>query len=151
MIKAKNTPITFELLVTDLFGQVKTDISSVSLRVFHRENGVEIEDLSTKSMNGDSGKYYYEYSQGFDTGEYVIEYTITDNDSEVYKQYEKLTVGYLEEDIALIKDIESGVWEIKDNKMIFYKEDGVTEVIKFDLFDDKGKPSMETVFKRSRI
>ena len=35
--------------------------------------------------------------------------------------------------------------------MIFFKEDNVTEVARFDLFDDAGNPTMDAVFERTRV
>lgn len=52
--------------------------------------------------------------------------------------------------IQKIYDIQFGRWKIENNQMIFYKEDNSTEVVRFDLFDESGKPSMEVVFERLR-
>jgi len=53
--------------------------------------------------------------------------------------------------IDFIKDIESGKWEIFNNQMIFYKQDGTTEIARFNLFDAAGQPSESQVFKRERV
>jgi len=54
-------------------------------------------------------------------------------------------------DVSAIKDHTTGRWLMKDNQMIFYKEDNTTEVARFNLFDDAGKPSLENVFDRRRV
>jgi hypothetical protein len=53
--------------------------------------------------------------------------------------------------IQKIYDIQFGRWKIENNQMIFYKEDNSTEVVRFDLFDESGKPSVEVVFERLRV
>jgi len=53
-------------------------------------------------------------------------------------------------DVTFIKDIEGGRWRIVGNQMIFFKEDGITEVARFNLFDESGTPTMDSVFERQR-
>ncbi len=48
-------------------------------------------------------------------------------------------------------DINFGRWKIVANQMIFYKPDNVTEVARFNLFDDVSSPSMDAVFERVKI
>ncbi len=56
-------------------------------------------------------------------------------------------------DVQFIKDIEGGRWWIDRtiNQMIFYKEDNVTEVARFDLKDFDGLPASENVYQRTRV
>ena len=54
-------------------------------------------------------------------------------------------------DVALIRDFTAGRWKMSNNQMIFYKEDNLTEIARFNLFDDGGNPSMESVFERKKI
>lgn len=54
-------------------------------------------------------------------------------------------------DIDLIVNEIGGKWEIVGNQMVFYKADNVTEIMRFNLFDHDGNPSMINVFKRERI
>jgi len=151
MIVKANSTIPLELRVTDMFGQAKTDITSVSVRVYHRVAGNIVEDLVPTAMAGSGSLWYYSYDSTLVEGEYVIEYTIIDDVPDTYIQTELLEVGYLEDDITFIKDIESGKWEIKSNQMIFFKTDGITEVARFNLFDSNGDASMTEVFKRVRV
>lgn len=53
--------------------------------------------------------------------------------------------------LDLLKEIESGRWEILNNQMIFYKADNVTEIMRFNLFDAAGAPASENVFERKRV
>lgn len=45
----------------------------------------------------------------------------------------------------------AGRWKIENNQMIFYKDDNTTEVMRFDLFDDLGNPTMDAVFDRRKV
>lgn len=53
--------------------------------------------------------------------------------------------------IEQIYQLTAGRWIIKDNQMIFYKDDNETEVARFNLFDNNGSPSMDAVFDRFRV
>jgi hypothetical protein len=44
-----------------------------------------------------------------------------------------------------------GRWKIINKQMIFYKADNITEIARFDLFDDSGNPSAEAVFERVKV
>lgn len=48
-------------------------------------------------------------------------------------------------------DMNYGRWRIINNQMIFYKEDNVTEVARYNLFNDLGVPSMDSVFDRVKV
>lgn len=52
---------------------------------------------------------------------------------------------------AQLYDLQYGRWHIIGDQMIFYKEDNVTEITRFDLFDDAGAPSMDAVFQRVKV
>jgi len=45
----------------------------------------------------------------------------------------------------------AGRWRIVSNQMIFYKDDNSTEIMRFNLFDDAGNPTMDAVFDRFRV
>jgi hypothetical protein len=45
----------------------------------------------------------------------------------------------------------AGRWKIENYQMIFYKEDNLTEICRFGLFDENGDPSMDAVFDRRRV
>lgn len=44
-----------------------------------------------------------------------------------------------------------GKWEITGNQMIFYKADNITEIMRFNLYDVGGNPTMTNVYKRERV
>lgn len=60
-------------------------------------------------------------------------------------------ISSIESTVDEILDIEGGRWKIESNQMIFYKADGTTEVMRFNLFDEHGNPAMENIFDRVRV
>lgn len=82
-----------------------------------------------------------------DTGTIRSDVTIIKNDVDAIRD----DVAVLIADVQFIKDIEGGKWEIKNNQMIFYKNDNTTEVARFNLFNDINQPAMEHIFKRNRV
>jgi hypothetical protein len=60
-------------------------------------------------------------------------------------------VTAISQQINEIKDIQYGRWKIENNQMIFYKEDNITEVARFDLYDSSGVPTMDAVFERIKV
>lgn len=53
--------------------------------------------------------------------------------------------------VEQLYDIQYGRWKIVNNTMVFYKEDNVTVVATFNLFDENGSPTMDAVFDRRRV
>ncbi len=60
-------------------------------------------------------------------------------------------LAQLQADIDFIKEIEGGRWKLLNNQMIFYEDDNVTEVARFNLFDENGLPTMSNVMERVRV
>jgi hypothetical protein len=59
--------------------------------------------------------------------------------------------GKVEETLATVKFLESverGAWKIVANQMVFYMPDNTTEIMRFNLLDDKGRPTMTEYFER---
>lgn len=54
-------------------------------------------------------------------------------------------------DVTRLLDESGGKWEIVANQMIFYKADNITELMRYNLFDANGNPSMTDVMKRERV
>ena len=60
-------------------------------------------------------------------------------------------VDQLIEDVTFLVDVEGGKWELIGNQFIFYKADNVTEVARFNTFNEAGLPAMENIMKCERI
>ena len=71
-------------------------------------------------------------------------------DASISSRASESTVQDIKTAVDFIKDVEGGRWLIKDNQMIFYKEDNVTEVARFNLYDKDGNPAEENVYERRR-
>lgn len=54
-------------------------------------------------------------------------------------------------DMAFVKSIEGGRWKIVANQMIFYSDDNVTEIARFDLKAANGSPTMSNPMERVRL
>lgn len=57
-------------------------------------------------------------------------------------------INTISTDATLIKKIEAGRWRVFNNQMIFYEEDGTTELVKFRLYDLAGRPTNTNVMER---
>lgn len=53
--------------------------------------------------------------------------------------------------VQVIRGITEGRWKIINNQMVFYDSDNTTVVAVFNLFDDLGAPTMDSVFERVRV
>jgi len=54
--------------------------------------------------------------------------------------------------VNTIFDVESGRWVVENNQMIFYKPDNVTEIMRFDLFENRDiVPTEDIVKDRKRV
>jgi len=52
--------------------------------------------------------------------------------------------------VNTIEQVSCGKWQIVSNQMIFYEDDNLTEIMRFNLFNSLGQPAMRNVFKRVR-
>lgn len=70
----------------------------------------------------------------------------------VQEQFAKeTTLLTIQTAVELVKQAEFGRWKLIDNQMRLYKEDNVTEIARFNLFDESGSPSVINVTERVRI
>lgn len=53
--------------------------------------------------------------------------------------------------VELTKKILMNNWEIKDNQLIIYDDDGETPLVVFNLYDKLGQPAEMNVYKRVRV
>jgi len=54
-------------------------------------------------------------------------------------------------DVDFIKSVQNGRWKIINNQMIFYKDDNITEIMRFNLFDINGNLTMRNVAERRKV
>jgi len=86
-------------------------------------------------------------SQSFASEQYNVE----ENDPKVADTWQM--VNNVTGTIQALYDINYGRWKIDKsaNQMIFYQTDNVTEVARFNLFDDTGAPTFDGVFERQKV
>jgi len=152
--------VLLQVVARDLHGDVKSNISAATVRVYHIVASVETEVLSAIGLTqvGVSSTWRYLWEPAsLPIGHYVIEYTLIDTGGVTWIGTEDLIVNdFAQEatlvalglDLAIIKKIETGRWKMVGNQMIFYDDDNVTPLFTFNLFDLVGNPSMDSVFER---
>ena len=74
----------------------------------------------------------------------------------LFAEYDCTTSGSIASDMDLLvfglaEPIESGRWKIEHDQMIFFAPDGITPLIKYNLFDIAGNPTIENVTERVKV
>ena len=100
--------------------------------------------------DGFHGQLLWDTGAAFPTASYATEdYNVESNDpkvAQIFTDTQALTGS-----VQVIRDMTEGRWKIVADQMIFYAADNMTEVARFNLFDDTGTPSMDAVFERFRV
>ena len=97
-----------------------------------------------------SGQVVWDTGIAFLTASYATEqYNTEENNPRVDDIY-NMTLQ-MSSTLGSLYDIQYGRWKIVSNQMVFYKDDNITEVARFDLFDDSGNPSEDAVFERVKV
>jgi hypothetical protein len=120
-------------------------------------------DSPTKPLKSESQEYFHlsEVNIGAVKGIGVTDitdfYGVNSTDLEtaldVYPNKDdwKADVSTLATGIQFLIDVAGGRWKIVGYQMIFYKDDNITEIMRFDLKDLLGNPNMTDVFERVRV
>ena len=97
------------------------------------------------------------YELGTNTGIYGVELNLsTQFSGSILWKVQNTSIYAAEEikiDQKMARYIHTGRWIVDDtsNQMIFYEDDNVTEIARYDLKDKSGSPSIESVFERVRV
>lgn len=149
-IVIRNQTYYLEILVTDENGNYISELEYINYRIFRSDN--DVLTVSGSLINVGDGIYKEEVKFS-DIGQYRVFYNLPDGYPDtiqgimvVENELEKI-----KDDVNFIKNIESGKWELRDDQMTFYAFDNETELVKFNLFDSFGNPSMKNIFKRERV
>lgn len=121
---------------------------------------IKIRKISDKSIVVDDesmveiGDGFYSYD--FENYEEGIQFTVLVNGGNELSPEEKYSHGVIDsidhtDAISFIKNIEGGRWQIKDNQMVFFKDDNKTEVAKFNLYNQSGQKTSTDVMERRRV
>lgn len=150
------------------FGKMRSNLDSVGYTLFDN-TGVEIVPRSALGVyevgietgvyaapiafpDSFSGSILWDTGQGTKTVYATEEQNFTDSPAALAGDINIIKAS-LDTDLTFVKDMLGGQWKIDDAnyQMIFYKDDNVTEVARFDLSDNKGTPSFLSVFLRKRV
>ncbi len=142
--------MSIKLLKTVNFGRGKKGLDSVGFSLFDTGGSIS----GSRSTSGvheigtNTGIYgcFVEFSNTFsgsilwDTGETPAAHAVEEYNG-------------LEESVDRTLNLTAGRWKIdKDEfQMIFYKEDNVTEIARYDLMDGSEGPSFTEVFERRKV
>lgn len=97
------------------------------------------------------------YEVGVNTGIYGVELNLsTQFSGSILWKVENTNIYASEEikiDQKMARYIHTGRWEIEeaDKQMVFYQDDNVTEIARFDLFDRQGNKSIDELFQRKLV
>lgn len=96
------------------------------------------------------GQLMWDTGAAFSTPAYATEqFNVEENNPRVDDNWRML--NSITGSIETIRGITEGRWKIVGNQMIFYDADNATPVAVFNLFDDGGAPTMDSVFERVRV
>ncbi len=98
------------------------------------------------------------YQLGTATGLYGVELNLNNRFSgSIVWSVDGNTNVYATEEIKMdqkmARFIHTGRWIIDENtnQMVFYEDDNVTEIARYDLKDRDGNPSIDEIFERTRV
>lgn len=141
------------------------------VRIINAATGVLIRQTSMAEYGAMNGSYFYDFidydpaitylirsDAGISTVDYRYQFASGQNEANIITQILNASMASISPAdetlggmIKFIAGIEGGKWEMKNNQMIFYDKDNVTEIARFNVFNISGTPSMQDVMKRERV
>lgn len=122
--------------------------ATVTLNLFNSDGTKYVNSGNMSYITGSNGIYKYSFVAPTGIQRMIADVSAVDP---VAYGTESVCVSALTNNMNLIKKIESGGWKIINNQMIFYDENGTTELFTFDLLDSNGNPSTTTVYERKPV
>ena len=131
------------------FGSGKGSLTTVGYRILDTGGSLSGSRITAGVGEVIGGSGIYSASMHFtsefsgsiiwDTGEASPAYATEDYNGNEYK-------------IDFTRHVTTGRWRIDKSasEMIFYKEDNQTEIVRYELFDEDGNPSVSSVFDRRK-
>ena len=141
------------------FGSSKAGLSTVGYRIYDTYGTLSGSRVTSNIGEVLSGAGIYSGSVHigdnfigsilWDTGESTPTYASEDVDNVIH------TLNMISSSVDFTRHITAGRWHIiesgDDRHMVFYKEDNETEVIRFNLTDADGNPTVSSVFQRTKV
>jgi hypothetical protein len=79
-------------------------------------------------------------------------YTYTSFNTRDYDRHQNFDVLTSTSDsVEVIKEIQTGKWEIDSNQLKLYKSDNTTVIATFDLYDKNGSPTNDAPYSRVKV
>ena len=96
------------------------------------------------------GQILWDTGSTFPTSSYAVEgYNYEENNPLVCDIL--TTVNQISGTVGELYQMGYGRWKIENNQMLFFGSDNSTEIARFNLFDDAGNPTMDSVFDRVKV
>ena len=96
------------------------------------------------------GQILWDTGSTFPTSSYAVEgYNYDENNPLIGDIL--TTVNQISGTVGALYQMGYGRWKIENNQMLFFGPDNLTEIARFNLFDDAGNPTMDSVFDRVKV
>lgn len=96
------------------------------------------------------GQILWDTGSTFPTSSYAVEgYNYDENNPLIGDIL--TTVNQISGTVGELYQMGYGRWKIENNQMLFFGPDNLTEIARFNLFDDAGNPTMDSVFDRVKV
>lgn len=121
-----------------------------TIGVYQIESGSGIYAAYVTFPDNFRGQVFWDTGTAYVSKSYAIEQANEEENNPIVDDSHRMLTqmsGTLEQ----LYHINFGRWHIVSNKMQFYKDDNVTLVAEFNLYDDIGAPSMDAIFQRTKI
>jgi hypothetical protein len=164
---------TYTFSVLDSSGSPQTGLSGTWLKLEGTDSGVVISAPAVSAPLVEIGSGLYKAtidwaalvaSESLYDGEDVVgiidwgvsltapeRYTYTSFNTRDFASYkDSELLGLAKADIELVKELQTGKWEISGTQLLLYKSDNTTLIATFDLFNKDGLASGEAPYSRVR-
>ena len=132
----------------DVSGAVVSPRTTVG--VYQLESGSSLYAAYVNIPDNFRGQIMWDTGVAFVTKSYACEQiNVEENNPKVDDTYR--LVNQMSGTISQLYNINFGRWKIISNQMIFYEDNNATEIVRFNLFDDAGSPSMDAIFERVKV
>lgn len=127
-----------------------TVISRTTTGVYQLTSGSGLYAAYVSFPDSFHGQIMWDTGTAFVTASYAVEqYNAEENNPNVDAVYQ--TINVMSGTLSQLYKINFGRWKIVNDQMIFYSDDNLTEVVRFNLFDDVGAPNQDSVFERVKV
>jgi len=145
--KNENIGMTLQLIKSD--GISVEETATVTYRIFDSTGVTEVVSVQVAAFNSTTESYVDTLIPSAswtdqEVGSYLIVWSVSDTEDDFNNTYtEDLQINLDKTDLDFLKDINGGRWVRDGSQMIFYGENNITEIARFNLFKFDGSPATE--------